>query len=182
MSLTRADGTLVVGKKHVHISHTITRPADTNQYAARDVVANSTTAAVVATFSGCGVPRTNGNNSGSGLIRSATIVQDSFVATSPDLLLFLFTVSPTTQNDNVKFAVTDADLNNCIGTIPFTTWVTGKDTSGAGGSQIDYEKDVNLVFKCAAGDQDLYGILIELSTYTPVSGESFKIVLNITQD
>ena len=180
--MIRADGTKIVGGKHVSPSHTITRPADTTQYAARDVVADSTSGAVVATFSGCGVPRNTGNDSGSGLIRSATLIQDSYVATSPDFLLFLFTVSPTTQNDNVKFAVTDSDLNNCIGTIPFTTWVIGKDTAGAGGSQIDYEKDVNLVFKCAAGDQDLYGIMIELSTYTPVSGESFKIVLNIEQD
>lgn len=182
MTFKRADGTLIVGIKHIHVSHTITRPANATQYSARDVVANSTTAAVVATFSGCGIPRVTGDDSGSGLIRSATLIQDSYVATSPDFLLFLFTVSPTTQNDNAKLALTDADLNNCIGTIPFTTWVIGEDTSGATGNQIDYEKDVNFVFKCAAGDQDLYGIMIELSTYTPVSGESFKIILNIEQD
>ncbi len=180
--MRRADGTMIVGGKHVLVSHTITRPADTDQYTARDVVANSTTSPVVATFSGCGIPRNVGNDAGSGLIRSATLIHSSYVSTGPDFLLFLFTVSPTTQNDNAEFAVTDADLLTCIGTIPFTTWVIGKNTGGAGGSQIDYEKDVNLVFRCAAGDQDLYGIMIELSTYTPVSGESFKIVLNIEQD
>ncbi len=179
--MKRSDGTQVVGGKHVHISHTITRPTDTTQYSARDVVANATSSAVVATFTDCGSPRI-GSNGASGLIRSATLIHSSYVSTGPDFLLFLFTVSPTTQQDNAKLAVTDADLLNCIGTIPFTTWVIGKDTGGAGGSQIDYEKDVNLVFECADDDRDLYGIMIELSTYTPVNGESFKIVLNIDQD
>ena len=173
----RADGTLVVALNYRKVSAVVTRPANTTQYAAGDVVTGGTPA--VLTFSGCAQPDVNGDNSGEAIIRSAINVHSSYVATGPDLELYLFSIAPTIDADNAAWTPTDAELLTLVGVIPFTTWKVGTATVGADGNQIDYESDINLLFKCAAGDQALYGILVERGTYIPVSDETFTIALHI---
>jgi hypothetical protein len=151
-------------------SDTKTRPADINAYAVGDVVANSTSAATVWTFTNC--VRANG---GTGAILGVQISDSAKQSILPQFDLWLFNAAPTTQQDNVAFNPSAGDLANVVDIISLTAF------RGGTSNGMLTQQDINRPFKCGA-DANLYGILVAANGYTPVSGEAFTIKLKIGQD
>jgi len=157
------------------VSTTLTRPADTTAYTAKDAVTNSTSAPTPLTFSSCA--RFNG-----GTVKLLSAVFESTAApaaTPPNFDLLLFDISPTATNDNAAFAPSDADMDNClaviafVGQYPFYTdgsnnWLSHWQAPNAG-----------VLIKCASADTALYGLLRIGNSYTPISAELFTITLNM---
>lgn len=171
-------GVSTVGKVHEIIGVSVTRPADTTQYAAGEVLTDGTAAALE--FTGCG--RTL---RGSGEIVRATLIDSAAQATKGDFELWLFSVEPAAFGaDNAVFTPTDAELASIVGIIAFagSAAFVGDATAGAGGNCVYQAAGVNLPFECADADQALYGVLVVRSTYTPVSAEIFTVLLHVRQD
>lgn len=157
-------------------SDAITRPANTTQYTAGDVVADATDNAFF-TFT---FAQRQGKVSGS--FSTARIVSSANQSTKPTFELWLFRATPGTTADNATWDVSDAELLDCIGVISFAQadWKGGTLTAGAGGNAYCQATNIGIAFN--AVDTSIYGILVERATYTPVSGETFTIELTITRD
>ena len=152
-----------------------TRPANTTNYAAGDVVADSTSAPTVMTFQGAG-----GQKWGSGIIQSALLIDDHAPTTAIDGELFLFDTAPANYgNDNAAFTPTTDELTTLVGIVSFAT---GDSVAGdASNNALIQATNVALPFKCA-GSSDLYGVLVARNAYTPGNGTDIAIQLNILQD
>lgn len=164
-------------------ANAITRPNDTTTYAAGDALADASANAHF-TFPQCldrGVK--------TGEIVSAKLLCSSYVATGPDIDLMLFSVIPGTDADNAQATITDAEMANLIGVINFATgsWKPGTNTSGAGGNQAQFVKDVNIPIKLPIlGGSDftssIFGFPILRNAYVPVAQEIYTCQLYIRQD
>jgi hypothetical protein len=154
------------------------RPNDANPYVAGDAVANSTSAPAVITFAGAA--RTSG---GTGTISLARIFDDANQATLGQFELYLFAVAPTPRNDNAAIAISDTDLVNLIALINFASsgFITNAG-AGAAGNVLFEKQGLNIPFRCASGDRNLYGLLVVRNGYTPVAQEKFTLQLGIVQD
>ena len=160
------------------ITTSITRPADTNAYAAGDQVANSTSAPTVLTFTGAArYPGWGGK------ITKAEVLSSAYVAIAPDLELWVLTATATPNNDNAAFAPTDAVAATAIARIPVSIAFVGAPTAGAGGNQwLESDLGVQYPYQCAADSQSLYGLLIARNAYVPVSGEIFTVRITCDRD
>jgi hypothetical protein len=155
------------------VSASYTRPADTTAYGAGDVVANSTSAATVLTFSN--IARGPGLG---GVIQHALLIDSAAQSTKPDLELWLFDTAPTMQNDNAAWNPSDAELEALIGRIDFA--LGSFKTAGANGAT--QAANISVPFQCTAAVQAIYGVLVVRNAYTPVSAEKFTIRLHALQD
>lgn len=158
-----------VGRDIIRVETSFTRPADTNQYTAGDVVSDSTSSPSIMTFSQVAV----GNNE-PGIIRKVIFVGDESAQTNSHFYLFLFNDSVTAQNDNAEFSFSYTDRTKLISVIALNPVSIG------GSDQIDVV-DVEIPFVCAGGADDIYGILVADADYTPTSGENFSVSLVIEQ-
>jgi hypothetical protein len=157
-------------------SANFTRPADTTQYAAGDLVANSTTAGSVTPMSW-----TLGSSSISApiTIKRARIVTDATSVTSLNFRLHLYDASPAVANgDNSAFSSTKAanylGYLSCDGsTTPGAKFSDGAVAIGAAtaGAEINVRPTSNTV----------YGLLEALATYTPASAEVFTVKLDLIE-
>lgn len=159
------------------VSATFVRPADTTAYTAGDVVCNSTSAPAVLALGPAA--RLQG---GGGLIKSATVVDAANVATKATLELWLFNVSLAAVNDNTAFAPSNTEIANLVGVIALSTAFVAKAGSGAAGNCILQSGIVDIPFKCAAGDRNLYGVLVVRNAYVPISAEAFTVNLLVVQN
>lgn len=154
------------------ITASVTRPADTAQYAIGDVVTDGSASRLV--FSG--VPGVLGSGA---LIESALCVDSAYHATvRPDFELWLFDTDITDLDaDNAAWTPTDTQMESLVGIIsfPVASFKAGDATSGAGGN---CACPVNNVAVHTTANV-LYGVLVLRNTYTPVSGEKFTVVLNV---
>lgn len=149
-----------------------TRPANTTQYSAGDLVANSATAGSVSplTFSMNGLGR-------SGMVRRARITKTTNASTAATFTLHLFDNEPTVANgDNGALSVA-TNLDSWLGTIALDM------SSGAeaGGSTVISQVSAAVaigVSKPTAGGV-VYGLLEAVGTYTPGSAEVFTLRLEI---
>lgn len=169
---------VLTGSKLVVRTAAKTRPNNTNTYAAGDVIAEATSGSTVWTFPN--VVRTPG---GSGTIRKVAI-DDSAAVAAIKLVgeLWLFSASPTTDQDNEAFTPTDAEMLTREAIIPFTNIYVGDATAGAGGNVALMSNVLNTPFKCAQGSTSLFGILVARNAYVPVAQEIFTARLWIDQD
>ena len=152
---------------------TITRPADTVAYTAGDVVADSTSAAAVLKFSGC-----SGDGNG-GVIRSAMFASSIVPGTKLNADLFLFNTAPTAYgNDNEAFALSDADLLNCVGVISLDGTTAANVKTGTLNCVV-INQALAMPFKSLTNDKALYGVLVARNAYTPGSAEVLTIKLGI---
>lgn len=150
------------------------RPADTTQYAANDLVANSTTAANVERMR-FSVEQVNGR----GKVVAVTLFTDNQAVTAAIFNLHLFRKDPgaPSNGDNGAYAV--ASVRDLLATIALDL------SSGATASSTDKMERVALsvpiVFETPADNLCLYGLLSTgtSGTYTPASGELFEITLEI---
>lgn len=157
-------------------STSFTRPANATPYTAEDAVNNSASAPVILTFSGIG--RYNG---GTGAIIQARLTTD-MPANVARFRLYLYDVSTIgMDNDNAAFTNLYADAASLIGYVDFPP-LDGIGTATAATHAADGQTTPNMIFDCAAGDTALYGRLVALDGFTPISGQRFTITLWVQQD
>lgn len=154
------------------VEATYTRPADTNAYTAGDVIANSTSAATILTFSGVARAET-----GSGLIQAATLIDSVAASTKLDADLYLFDTTVVMEQDNAAWDPSDAEMLTCLGVVEFR----GANFKTCGANGITHVQGIGLPF-VTVGGKDLYGILVARNAYTPASAEVLKVRLHILQD
>lgn len=169
----------VLGQAHTD-SASVTRPADTNTYAAGDVLCNSTSAPMTMKFNAVTVGEGDGVNN-TAIINQAVIVSSANQTLKPDLELWLFDTDIALDNDNAAFTPTDAELLTLVGVIdfPYLDWKVGDATAGAGGNSVCIAKNQGIPVKTLSGSKKLYGALVARNAYIPVSGEVFTVRLGL---
>jgi hypothetical protein len=172
------DGTGLIAKRTRRVSDSVTRPANTTQYAANDALSGGSPAAL--NFVEAGRSLGKAPRVYVGTIRHALVTVSSYVATAPDLMLYLFSADTTPAADNVAVDFTDAELANLVGKIAFATgnFLPGLPTAGAGGNQF-CSIELELPFTTAENDPDLYGALVMQNAYVPVASEEYNVYLDI---
>jgi hypothetical protein len=170
-------GTISNLPQSVPINASVTRPADTNAYAAGDAVTDSTSAPTVITFTNAAK-----QNNGGGTIVSAELIDSANQSTKAVFELWLFDTTVTPDNDNAACTPTDAELATLVGIIPFDVSYVGDAQSGASGNAVYQAQHLNLPFKAGASSRNLFGLLVVRNAYTPVSAEVFTIRLNVAQE
>ncbi len=158
-----------VGGYMATVPVTLTRPADTTAYAAKDAVSNSTSAPDVLTFSK--LARLPG---GSGYIVKARLMTNQSTNTAR-FRLHLYHTTPTAINDNAAHTLLWANRANRIGYIDFAACATEGTGSDAANSQND---TVRMPFVCASGSRAVYGLLETLDAFTPASGQIIYVELS----
>jgi hypothetical protein len=150
------------------VAVTLTRPADTTAYAAKDAVSDSTSAPTVLTFAD--LARVN---AGSGYIVKARLMTNQSTNTAR-FRLHLYHTTPTAINDNAAHTLLWANRANHIGYVDFAAAQTEGTGSDAANSQND---TVRMPFVCASGSRAVYGLLETLDAFTPASGQVIYIEL-----
>lgn len=160
-----SDGTLAgdiqfAGAEEVGITMTatVTRPADTNAYAANDAFSNSTSAPTAGGGTLTDAARISG---GSGVIRDIIVLYST--ATAVDGEIWIYDSAPTAQNDNAAWSVTDADQAKLVAIIPFTTVA---DTLNA----VQHIKGLDIGYTCV-GTANLRFMIKIITAYTPGSAD-----------
>lgn len=149
------------------------RPANTDVYAANDVLCNSTSAPTVLTFENC-----SGEKGAGGYIAKARIFTDSATGLlGTQFRLNLFHTAPTPVNDNAQYPLLYANAVNRIGYLdfgPLETGGTGSNSSAA------LWIDIPLQYRCAQASRNLSGILVvRVVGAAPVSGQKFRVFLGV---
>ena len=137
----------------------ITRPANTTQYTAGDVIGE-----LMTFFS-----------EEAGLVRAGVLIDSAAEATKPDADLLLFDTPPTVAADNSAFAPTDAEMKRCIGVIQFAG---ANFRIGAAGNGVIVATAFGELPYAAPG-RALYGVLVARNAYTPISEEVFTLRVGI---
>lgn len=171
------DGRLQTGGVTTVVRAGFTRPADTTQYTAADIVSDSTAAGHPLVFRDCA--RFDG---GTGIIYSAMLFISTDAATNPNFDLVLFdSAAITIAADNAAGTVTDAQALQCVAAITFDG-TNSTNVATVGANLIVKATGLGQVFKCASGDRALYGIVVDRGAYTPASAEIITFKLGILQD
>ena len=157
------------------VEASLTRPSDTTQYAAGEVISAVTTNDHY-TFAEMGDPRKL-----TGQIDRAIITSSDAAGTLPDLELWLFDTEIAEVADNAAFAPTDAEILTLVGVLlfPVASWKVGLVTTG----NSFCEATNTMPFRYKTGPTlALYGQLVVRNTYTPVSAQVFKTRMYIRRD
>lgn len=162
-----------VGGRTVKPTATFSRPADTTAYASGDLVANSTTAGSVVPLS-WSVARVT---AGSGMIRRARFRKTNTVLTNASFRLHLYTSAPTPSNGDNGVWLTDQSATY-LGAIDVTFAKAFTDGCAENGVP-NTGSEIN--FALASG-QTIYGLLEARAAYTPTSGETFTVDLEVLQN
>ena len=149
------------------------RPANTTQYTASDLVANSATAAdVVPMAFNCG------SNGAAIMVRRVRVAKTGTSLTTATFRVHLFnklpvpTVGDNGVWDNSNVLATD-DARYLAGTFDVTVGKSG--VSGSSGQGVSTTGS-DVILSPFTGDL-VYGILSATGAYTPTSGEDFEVVL-----
>lgn len=167
-------GTLKVGGTTVPVGVEISRPGDTNIYAAGDSVNTSTSAPTIVTWAlGARIA------SGTGYITKARLVTDQPTCVAQIRLHLYLIAAPTLTNDNAAFNLpyADAGTTNYLGYIDFPAFVA---TTG-GNCAISQADNIRLQFKAAA-NQSVYGVYQTQTIFTPANAQKFFGVLAFEQN
>lgn len=156
------------------ISTTVTRPSDTNAYAANDCWSTSTSAPTVGGSTLTGMGRASG---GSGRINDAVITSSADPATLLQGEIWIFDTSVTEVNDNAAFALSDADVLKLVLVLPFTLAST---VAGSGTNSAAIISNINKTYSCVSSANLRFLIKVK-NAYTPISGEVLQVRLGIEQ-
>lgn len=151
-----------------------TRPANTTTYAAGQVVANATSAASVLTFTNCGLA-----NGGVGFINSITITDIAVQTLKPAFQLWLFNTAPTTTINDAQTWNPSATELNTYNVPGFPVLVSNPAYGSSTGGNLTIS-GLNIPFKCGGSTTSLYGVLVILNAYVPVSSEAIQVTLGIS--
>lgn len=162
-----------VGGRAKIATATFARPADVLAYASGDLVANSTVAGAVTPLS-FAVARVA---AGSGMVRRVAVRKTGTAVANASFRLHLYSASPVVSNGDNGVYLTDKAANymgrvDVVVDQAFTDGAVGTGVPAAG-------LEVN--FALAAG-QNIYGVLEARGAYTPVSGETFTVDLEVLQN
>ncbi len=150
------------------ISTTITRPADSNAYTANDAFANSTSSPENGGFTLFNMARAPG---GSGTITDAVFSTSISMALQGEI--WLFDQAVTATNDNAALSVSDADILNLVGVIPFNTVDVGA------ANAISYVTNIGIGYTCAPTSQNLRFLVKVINAPTPGSAEVLSVRLKV---
>jgi hypothetical protein len=149
------------------ISTSIVRPSDANAYTANDALADSTSAPTTGGFTLSGMARRSG---GGGLIRDAVFSMSA--ATALQAEIWLFDQAITAVNDNAAFSLSDSDVLNLVGVIPFNcTDITALNA-------ISYVTGLDIGYTCV-GSANLRYLVKVINAPTPASAEVLSIRLKV---
>jgi len=153
-------------------SASFTRPANTTQYTAGDLVANNATAGSVTPME-LSVAR---EAAGSVFIKRVLLRSTGTAVTDGDFIVHFFTQSPTVANgDNAAFSCNKSAYYLGSASVVydqvFTDGVNGATTTTFTG--IDVKLD---------GGRSVYALIEANDTYTPASGEVFTLTVEVIQD
>ena len=165
-----------VGGESAVVVGTVVRPADTIAYAIGDLIANSTTAGSVVPIA-LAAARVNG---GTGLIRRVRLsTNHTGLAGTEQFRIHLFRGSPTPSNgDNGAFGVNGVTAIH-LGHADLTLDRVFND--GAKGIALP-AVGTDILFDAASGTTSLYALIEARTAYTPASGETFTLALEILRD
>ena len=147
----------------VTATSSITRPADTAQYAAGDALANSTSAPTAGGGTITGVTSVAG---GSAILTDLMIVSSNAPATPMQGEVWLFDTAPTAMNDNAAWSLSDAEALTLVDVIPFALTTIGNNSLAA----IQRGTGITTV-----GSANLRFLIRVVNAYTPASGEVITI-------
>lgn len=160
----------------VTISTSLTRPSDTNVYAANDAFTTSTSAPAAGGLTLTGAARATG---GSGRIRDLLITSSADPATTLQGEIWIYDQAvATVPNDNAAFAPALADRLNLVAIVPFTL-ASCAGGSGAVGS-VAQVIGLDVLFTCI-GTANLRFLVKVKNAYTPISGEVLQVRAKIEQ-
>lgn len=163
----------------LHTTVEKTRPADTTAYGAEDVISESATngegtAWVFAIPFGVRA---------SGYITKA-LIHTKAAGVTAACSLFLFNALPTSElDDNAANTAPDyEDLEGYQGRIDFPGMEDlGGDSSWAQATP-STAGQLPLMFQCAAGSDQLWGVLVTRDAFTPASAQKFSIKLGLQRE
>lgn len=159
-----------VGGNTARVSASFNRPANTTPYASGQLVANNVTNTSVTPME---FPVSRAAGLG-GMIRRARIRKNNAGITNANFRLHLYSVAPTPANgDGGTWSTNQAAnyigaIDVSVGTI-FTDGAAGNGVPNVG-SEINFTSDV------------VYGLLEARGAYTPASGETFTVSLEVLQN
>lgn len=161
------------------ITASFTRPSDTTQYAAGDVVGPVTTPAAQS------FPNAARGNGGSGKIMELMLAFDLETITTATFRLHFFNAVLTPQADNAAFTGVSTNPSSYLGYIDPPILVTQ-----AGGTLGQIRHTVNstttsglpFYYQCADGGSGLWVVITALGTYTPKSAGIVRLSLTVDRD
>lgn len=161
----------------VVVGATFSRPADTTPYIAGDLVANSTTAGSVVAMA-ITVGRVAG---GTGMVRRARIKKSGTGVPNASFRLHLYKTDPAlstgiTNGDNGVWLTKESTY---LGAMDVTVDRVFSDAAKGIGVPV---AGTEINFDCAAGSQTIYALMEARGAYTPVSGETFTVALEVLQN
>lgn len=152
--------------KPFSVRASITRPANTTQYTAKDVVNGAVAVPLEFKF------LTPFPESGFWIL-GAVLVSNNAPTSTGSFKLLLFREPPDTPVDHAVFAPRTDEMALCIGMIQFDVAI--KVSTGT----IYLTDGFKPIWgTCLPGGNDIYGVLLDDAGYTPASIESFRLVLN----
>jgi hypothetical protein len=152
----------------------LTRPANTDAYAAGDVVSNNVTTTAMLEFANAA--REAG---GSGYITGIRVATDKKSIT-PRLRVHIFrTNGATLSGDNAQWRGVYTDDSKLIGSVDLAAMTTGADTTNSTQS-IAQDFTVRLPYTCVA--TSLYVVLETIDAFTPTSGQKFSVTLYLDRN
>ena len=175
MSMFNGTRVQLVGGPVTLVTATFTRPADTTAYASGDLIANSTTAGSVTVMSFTGVALEGG---GTGMIRRVRIRKSGTSTTSASFRVHLYNALPTVSNGDNSAWLTDQSAAY-MGAFDVT--LDRAFTDGAAGNGVPLIGS-ELNFDLPGSSTTVYGLLEARAAYTPASGESFTVELEVLQN
>lgn len=166
------DGQKVGGIETV-INATLTRPNNTNTYAAGDEITD--TGGTIRTLSN--MARVSG---GSGTIQGVGLSISSNGSPLPSLELWIFDTTSTPQTDNAAFAPADGEVDTALAIIPLSATYIG--TTGAGGNVFMDTGPINFPF-LTVGSANLFLRVVVRNAYIAGAGsDTYKFRFRVSQD
>lgn len=169
---TAANGIPIVtpSDEFVTVLGSVTRPNDTNTYAAGDAFADSASAPTSGGFTLTGAARASG---GSGIITDMVISLSTNQATSLMGEIWLFDQGVgTAPNDNAAFAISDGAAQICVGIVPFLLNKSGTNNA------LYHAQNLNIGFTCV-GSANLRFLVKVLNAYIPTASEFLSVSTHI---
>lgn len=149
------------------IKASVTRQADAVAYAANDCFANSSSSPTAGGGTFTAAARASG---GTGTITGAIVSLSAGEAFQGEI--WIFDQAATATNDNVALSVSDSDILNLIGVIPFNT----VDVNAA--NAISYVDGLQIDFTCV-GTANLRFLVKVMAAFTPSASEVLGIALKV---
>jgi hypothetical protein len=158
--------------KFVTAKTTVTRPADTNAYAAGDCWSDSTTAPTAGGFTLTSAGRASG---GSGVLTDMVISTTAASSTLQGKIV-IFDTSVTAVNDNSALAITDAEARTIVGIVYFDM------ASGCSltNNTTVHLQNLNIGYTCS-GSANLRFLIRVGNAYTPANAEVLAVEAKFVQ-